>query len=89
LAKAPNIYIQLSGFGMFCDYPYAPLEELISEVVEEFGPNRLMWGSNFPVCGDRQAYKRDLALVQSGMWGLEPEGVGQVIGGTAQGLWFA
>jgi predicted TIM-barrel fold metal-dependent hydrolase len=88
LATEPGIYVQVSGFGMFCDYPYTALTELITQVVRGFGPQRLTWGSNFPVCGDWQAYCRDLALVKSGAWGLEPEGVEWVVAGTAQRLWF-
>jgi predicted TIM-barrel fold metal-dependent hydrolase len=88
LASDPGIYVQLSGLSMFCEYPHAPLESLVSRIVEQFGPERITWGSNFPVCGDREAYRRDLALVTSGPWGLRPGDIEWVVGRTAQRLWF-
>lgn len=88
LASSPNIYVQLSGLSMFCEYPHAPLVDFISEVVARFGPARITWGSNFPVCGDQRAYGRDLALARSGAWGLSAKAVQQVTGETARRLWF-
>jgi L-fuconolactonase len=88
LAAEPGVYVQVSGFGMFCEYPYAALTPFISDVVRSFGPERLTWGSNFPVCGDWQAYCRDLALVKSGALGLTADGIDCLLGRTAQPLWF-
>jgi L-fuconolactonase len=88
LASEENIHVQLSGLSMFCEYPHSALDTLISDVVRQFGPRRLLWGSNFPVCGDIQAYRRDLALVQSGAWGLDPDAVDWVTGRAAERLWF-
>lgn len=88
LASDPGIHVQLSGLSMFCEYPYTPLKELIIGVIEQFGPERVMWGSNFPVCGDQRVVRRDLGLVQSGVWGLNPRGIEWVTGSTAQRLWF-
>jgi predicted TIM-barrel fold metal-dependent hydrolase len=88
LAAEPAVYVQVSGFGMFSEYPYTALTQLITDIVTRFGPERLTWGSNFPVCGDWQAYCRDLALVRSGAWGLSAEGIDRLVGATAQRLWF-
>jgi L-fuconolactonase len=88
LAGQPSIYVQLSGLSMFCEYPYEPLEGFISKLIECFGPRHVMWGSNFPVCGDSQAYRRDLALVKLGAWGLDQEGLLWVLGRAAKGVWF-
>jgi L-fuconolactonase len=88
LVGNPSVYVQLSGYSMFCDYPYTPLDGFISEVIRRFDPSRLMWGSNFPVCGDIHSYRRDLALVQSGAWGLDQEGIQWVTGRSARRLWF-
>jgi L-fuconolactonase len=88
LATKPNVYVLLSGLSMFCEYPYTAMSDLLCEVIRQFGLHRTMWGSNFPVCGDRQAYRRDLALAQSGAWGFDPKVTEWIIGRTAKQVWF-
>jgi predicted TIM-barrel fold metal-dependent hydrolase len=50
LADIPGVMCKLSGFGMF-DPAWTPLnlKPLIMTVLEIFGADRVMWGSNFPV----------------------------------------
>ena len=88
LADVPGVYAILSGLSMECPYPYAALEDFVAEVVAALTPERIMWGSNFPVCGDAAAYKRDLELVRPGAYGLEESGVEQVLETTAARFWF-
>ncbi|HEX4427558.1 MAG TPA: amidohydrolase family protein [Terriglobales bacterium] len=89
LAQAPNVYVQLSGQSMFCDYPYQALESFTFDAVKRFGPGRVMWGSNFPVSGDSQVVARDLDLVKAGRWELGRNDIERVVGGTALDVWFA
>ncbi len=88
LASEPSIYVQLSGLSMFCEYPYKPLEGLVSDVIRSFGPQRILWGSNFPVCGDGEAYVRDLQMVLSGSWNLQEEEIEWITHRTAASIWF-
>ena len=88
LADIPGVHAQLSGLSMVCAYPYAALDDFVAEAVAAFGPARVMWGSNFPVCGDAAAYKRDRELVRPGAHGLDASGVEQVLETTAARFWF-
>ncbi|MGI8979706.1 MAG: amidohydrolase family protein [Pirellulaceae bacterium] len=88
LAAQAGVFVQLSGLSQFCDYPYAELHEFIRAIVREFGAPRIYWGSNFPVCGDDSAYRRDLRQVTSGEWDLTPEQIHWITGRTAEQLWF-
>jgi predicted TIM-barrel fold metal-dependent hydrolase len=50
LAKNPNVYTKLSGLGTFlhrCDRD--AIRPVILETMEIFGPERCMFGSNFPI----------------------------------------
>jgi predicted TIM-barrel fold metal-dependent hydrolase len=50
LANEPNVYAKLSGFGTFIhrnDEDH--IARLIRETVAAFGPQRCLWGSNFPI----------------------------------------
>jgi predicted TIM-barrel fold metal-dependent hydrolase len=50
LANAPNVYAKLSGFGTFIHRNDAEhIAKLIQETVGVFGPERCLWGSNFPI----------------------------------------
>jgi L-fuconolactonase len=88
LASEQNIDVLLSGLSMFCPYPYLPLYEFIREVVAAFSAGRVLWGSNFPVCGGQEEYRRDLHLVRSNAFGLKESEIDQITGGTADGVWF-
>ena len=91
LADARNVSVQLSGLGMFCPFPYTPLDGLIAGVIGAFGPERVLWGSNYPVCGEGAAdYGRDLDLVAGGLarWGIEPAAATAICDTTARRIWF-
>ena len=88
LADEPGVFVTLSGQSMFCDYPYNEVNELVVRVIDAFGTGRVMWGSNYPVCGDAEAYRRDLTQLMSGGWGLGPRQVEQIAHETAAQLWF-
>lgn len=50
LAERPNVVVKLSGFGTFvhrCDPDHVAW--LTCETVALFGPERCLWGSNFPI----------------------------------------
>ena len=50
LAELPGVVCKVSGLGMFNpQWTVAELRPLILDVIEIFGPGRVMFGSNFPV----------------------------------------
>ena len=88
LDQEAGVLVLISGLSMFCVYPYAELRKFVSDVIRRFGPQRLMWGSNFPVCGDAAAYQRDLIHFQTGEWGVSSDEIDEILRGTASNLWF-
>lgn len=88
LAKYPGVYFQISGMKMFCTYPHEPLYGLIAEALAHFGPERLCWGSNYPVVGDQRDYLADLELLLNGKLPLPQEAIPLVAGENARRLWF-
>jgi L-fuconolactonase len=53
LAKRPNVYCKLSGMVTEADYKTwtpAQLKPYFDVVLEAFGPSRLMFGTDWPVC---------------------------------------
>jgi len=66
LSELPNVYCKLSGLGMFAHtWNVEDFRPIVETVIEQFGPERVMFGSNFPVdklCSDyaklAAAYRR-------------------------------
>jgi L-fuconolactonase len=67
LANYPNIYIKLPGFGELLPRP-RPMKNPTFDnpptqfkmVYEAFGPQRMMWGSDFPPSAEREGYANAL-----------------------------
>jgi len=89
LTRFANVYLQLSGMKMFCPYQHEPLYPLISEAVEKFGVDRIIWGSNYPVVGSPEDYQNDLRLLLDGHLPIPNDAIPKVVGENARRLWFA
>jgi predicted TIM-barrel fold metal-dependent hydrolase len=51
LSALPNVSCKLSGLGMFDhDWNAETVRPIADVVMNQFGPDRVMFGSNFPVC---------------------------------------
>jgi len=63
-AKQPNIYIKLSGFHyaspLRWEYPYPDCAPIIRALYEHYGPERLCWGSDYPVVRRFMTYQHAL-----------------------------
>jgi L-fuconolactonase len=67
LSTFPNIYCKLSGLvteANWKDWTYEEIEPFIDEVFESFGVDRIMYGSDWPVCLVAGSYGDQLSIVQ-------------------------
>ncbi len=69
LARFPNTYIMIGGLGEFTPrttpvtrpLPFArPFPPVLEMAYDAFGPQRMMWGSDFPPVGVREGYLNSL-----------------------------
>jgi L-fuconolactonase len=87
LARRPNVFCKLSGMVTEADpraWTGAMLQPYADVVLEAFGPSRVMFGSDWPVCLAACPYPRWLATVRelcAPLSGAERE---DVMGGTAE-----
>jgi predicted TIM-barrel fold metal-dependent hydrolase len=57
MSALPNVAIKLSGFGMFDpNWTQETLRIMVLAAIDYFGPQRTMFGSNFPVDGMMRGY---------------------------------
>jgi L-fuconolactonase len=89
LAQHPNLSIKLPGFGEICPVPlpFDPIPPLADMAIEAFGPQRVMWGSDYPPVSTREGYDNSLTVPQEYLSGLSEEDREWIFGKTALKIW--
>ncbi len=86
LAKRENVYCKLSGMATEADHggwEPADLRPYVDVAMEAFGPKRLMFGSDWPVCLLAVTYQRWVGVVRDFIAKLSASEQERVMGGTA------
>jgi len=86
LARHPHVFCKASGMVTEADwYAWTPaqLEYYLDVVFDAFGPERVMIGSDWPVCTLAADYDRTMAVVEEYLARLPSSAVQAVLGGTA------
>lgn len=90
LAEFPNVFCKLSGLVTEADWKSWKPEQItpyFSVAFEAFGPERLMIGSDWPVCLVAGTYGRVMDLVKTYLSQCSSEVQEGVLGGNAQRFW--
>ncbi|HEU0221450.1 MAG TPA: amidohydrolase family protein [Paracoccaceae bacterium] len=85
LAEETDAHVKLSGLvtEAAADWTPADLVPYAAHVLAIFGPERVMWGSDWPVCLLRAEYGRWLAAAEELTRDLGPEAQAAIFGRTA------
>lgn len=86
LSHRPNVYCKVSGMVTEADYEDWTPEQLkpyFDTVLSAFGPQRVMFGSDWPVCLVACEYQRWVEIVRGWISELSPSEQERVMGGTA------
>jgi len=86
LGKRQNVYCKISGLvteADFAAWTEAQLQPYLDTVLAAFGPRRLMFGSDWPVCRVACDYKRWVELVGRFIAKLSADEQARIMGGTA------
>lgn len=76
IAKNNQVYCKLSGMVTEADWTaWKPADFVfyIQHILEVFGPQRIMFGSDWPVCNVAAQYHRVVALVEQALGHLSPD----------------
>jgi len=90
LAAFPNVFCKLSGLVTEADWHNWRPEQItpyLDVAFEAFGPDRLMIGSDWPVCLVAAAYARVVQVVTDYLGRQNPAWREAVLGGNAQRFW--
>jgi predicted TIM-barrel fold metal-dependent hydrolase len=88
LAKRPNVAVKLSGFGMFDQkWTAESITPIVRHIIDHFGPERCMFGSNFPVDSLMRAYRLVWEAFDASVATLASEDREQLFGKTAERIY--
>lgn len=89
LARFPRVYVKISHTWSLSQtgYPWADTFAQVKRVYHTFGGNRIMWGTDWPVCLNRASYAQTLSVVRDEMDFFTREDRAWVLGKTALRLW--
>lgn len=88
-ADYPNLTIKMPGFGEFCrvPLPFDPIPPLVDLTLEAFGPERVMWGSDYPPVSSREGYDNSLRVPMDYLADLSENDKEWIFGKTALKVW--
>lgn len=88
--ETPNIWVKLSGFHYASQvewgFPYDDCEPIVRVLYHRFGPERLCWGSDYPVVRHGMTYRQSLEALRSRAPFIAESEMGRILGGTLADL---
>src|SRR3954464_3215770 len=75
LARYPKVFVKISHTWSLSrqSYPWLDAQELVKRLYGGFGPQRLMWGTDWPIARERATYAQRLTVVRDQMSFLSGE----------------
>jgi predicted TIM-barrel fold metal-dependent hydrolase len=89
LARFPRVFVKISHLWSLSKqkYPYKDTHEQVKRIYDAFGPQRLMWGTDWPGVERFCGYAKALALYRDEIGFFTAEDRRWILGGTALKLW--
>jgi len=90
LASYPLVFVKVSGYYHFTDRPdpYSDCRPFVEALYDRFGPERLVWGSDFPHVERTTGYARALEFVSGELPFLRGPDRELILGGNAAKLYW-
>ena len=90
-AALPHVWCKLSGLVTEADWHAwtpAQLRPYLDAALDAFGPARVMFGSDWPVCTVAASYEQVVALVRDAIAEYSDDEQAQMLGGTAEAVYL-
>jgi len=90
LSKLPNVTCKLSGLMAYCALgtsSYETIEPYVDHVLKCFGPNRMVWGSDWPVVNLGKGLPEWIAVTRKILDKLSLDEAEAIANGTAQKIY--
>jgi L-fuconolactonase len=89
LARYPQVFVKISHTWSLSNesYPWLDAQRLVRRLYDTFGPQRLMWATDWPIAQERATYAQRLRVVQEGMGFLNDEDKRWMLSKTVERVW--
>ena len=89
LARYPRVFVKVSHTWSVSKqpYPYRDAQKQVKRLYDVFGPERLMWGTDWPLVEAQCGYAKALAMVRDEMKFLNDEDKSWMLSRTVERVW--
>lgn len=89
LARYPRVFVKVSHTWSVSKmpYPYPDAQEQVKRLYDAFGPQRLMWGTDWPMVEEHCGYAKALSMVRDEMKFLNDEDRSWMLSRTVERVW--
>ncbi|MBI1788089.1 MAG: amidohydrolase [Acidobacteria bacterium] len=89
LSRYPKVFVKVSHSWSLSKqgYPWKDSQEQVKRLYDAFGPKRLMWGTDWPVCLPHATYAQTLSVVRDEMKFLNDEDKSWMLSRTVEQVW--
>jgi len=89
LARYPHVFVKISHTWSLSrqPYPWLDAQELVKRLYRAFGPQRLMWATDWPIIEQWSSYDKALKVVRDEMKFLGADDLRWVLSGTIERVW--
>jgi L-fuconolactonase len=89
LTRYPKVFVKISHTWLLSrqDYPWLDSQRLVKRLYDAFGPQRLMWATDWPIANDRASYAQRLAVVRDDMKFLNADDKSWMLSKTVERVW--
>jgi len=89
LVRYPKVFVKISHTWSLSkqSYPWTDSQVLVKRLYDKFGPQRLMWATDWPIAKDIATYPQRLTVVRDEMKFLNAEDKSWVLSKTIERVW--
>ena len=89
LARYPKVFVKISHTWSLSkeSYPWLDSQQLVKRLYDTFGPQRLMWATDWPIAKEKATYAQRLTVVRDDMKFLNDEDKSWMLSKTIEQIW--
>jgi L-fuconolactonase len=89
LRRYPKVFVKISHTWSISkqDYPWRDAQEYVKRLYDTFGPQRLMWATDWPIVEGHSTYARALSVVRDDMPFLNADDKQWMLSKTIERVW--
>jgi predicted TIM-barrel fold metal-dependent hydrolase len=89
LKRYPKVFVKISHTWSISKqpYPWLDAQEYVKRLHQEFGPERLMWATDWPIVEGHSTYDKALSVVRDDMKFLNAEDKNWMLSKTIERVW--